>query len=791
MKTMRLKFLSLFISVILLLSVFAACDTAGQQSVTTGADEPAVEQPSDSGTNKGDDDTEGSTPIQGGDEESSTPTQGGDEESSTPTQGDDEESSTPTQGGDDEESSTTGGGETTESSTTGGDVVECTHSDSDNNGLCDGCNIDVVIEIDMYAINDLHGKFLDSNSQPGVDNLTTYFKNAYEANPNTLVFSSGDMWQGSAESGLTKGGIMTDWMNEVGFTFMTLGNHEFDWSAEYIDAQSKVAKFPFLAINVYEEDSNTRADFCDASVVVDLGEVQIGFIGAIGDCYDSIAGDMREGYYFLVENDLTALVKAEAERLRAEGVDFIVYSLHDGTYGCDISLTADGYVDLVFEGHSHAAYCEKDSNGVYHVQGGGENSGMSYAEVSINFANFNSSVEAKLVRNSEYSSCEPDSIVNELSDKYSEVIDRVEAVVGTNDRYRDAGFLVNIMAEQYAALESEWAEYDIVLGGGYLSCRSPGELLGGEVKYGDLYMLFPFDNTIALCSCTGNDLLNNYINNGRYCVSYTEYGLSVKDSIDPAATYYLITDSYNYTYARNNLTVVEVYDNTTYPRDLVAKYIEAGGLNDAPAFALTPIDELNDIAALLPAGGQTEEEFYVEGKVVEMVNERYGNMYLEDSAGNKLYVYGINGFNEMGNQPKVGDTIILRGAMKKYVQSSDGAVFLEMIKATYITSVTPIPEVIDVAKALAAGGTSTEAYTVVGKIAEIAQDYYGNVYIEDQDGNRLYVYGTWQNGKRYGDLEAPPQVGDTVILCGVMKNYVKTGQAPIYEMVDAEILIIE
>ncbi len=790
MKAINIKFVSLFVSVLLLLSVFAACDTAGKQNETIVTDAPNAEQPTD--TDEAEDGTESAEsttlPQDESTSESASESQG-ENTSENPTESEDESSSdkpTETESENTSESPTESESE---------EITECSHLDIDNNGLCDGCDIDVIIEIDLYAINDLHGKFLDSNRQPGVDELTTYFKNAYKANPNTFVFSSGDMWQGSAESGLTKGGIMTDWMNEIDLTFMTLGNHEFDWGASYIDAQSKVAEFPFLAINIYEDDSNTRADFCESSVVVDLGEVQIGFIGAIGDCYSSISGDMSEGYCFLVEDDLTALVKAEAKKLRAEGVDFIVYSLHDGTYGCDISLTADGYVDLVFEGHSHAAYCEMDANGVYHVQGGGENSGMSYAEVSINFANFNNSVEAKLVSNTEYSSCEPDSIVDELSEKYSDVITLVEKVVGTNDKYRNATFLRNMVAAQYAALSSEWSSYNVVLGGGFLSCRSPSELPSGEVKYGELYMLFPFDNQIALCSCSGEALLKNFINstNSNYFISYTEYGETVKDSIDPNATYYLITDSYNYTYAPNGLTVVEVYNASTYARDLAAKFIEAGGLNDTdtPEFVLTPIVELNAIAEALSGGDQTDQEYYVEGKIVEILNVQYGNMYLEDSAGNKLYVYGINGFREMADQPKVGDTIILCGPMKKYVASNDGSIILEMIKATYITSVTPIPKVIEMAKSLADGDTSTEAYTVVGKIVEIAQNYYGNIYIEDQVGNRLYVYGTWQNGKRYGELDSPPQVGDTVILYGVMKNYVKTGQDPIYEMVDAEILIIE
>lgn len=95
---------------------------------------------------------------------------------------------------------------------------------------------------------------------------------------------------------------------------------------------------------------------------------------------------------FKVKSELTTLVKEEANRLRAQGVDYIVYSLHDGGSAnesmdwYDISLS-NGYVDIVFEGHSHQSYAYADSYGVYHVQGGGYNSGISAAEVRLNFAN--------------------------------------------------------------------------------------------------------------------------------------------------------------------------------------------------------------------------------------------------------------------------------------------------------------------------------------------------------------------------------------------------------------------
>ena len=84
----------------------------------------------------------------------------------------------------------------------------------------------MIVRIDLYNINDLHGKFNDGENHPGVDELTTYLKNARNTDDYVVLLSAGDMWQGQAESNMTKGKIITDWMNALDFAAMAIGNHE-------------------------------------------------------------------------------------------------------------------------------------------------------------------------------------------------------------------------------------------------------------------------------------------------------------------------------------------------------------------------------------------------------------------------------------------------------------------------------------------------------------------------------------------------------------------------------------
>ena len=63
-----------------------------------------------------------------------------------------------------------------------------------------------------------------------------------------------------------------------------------------------------------------------------------------------------------------------------------------------------------------------------------------------------------------------------------------------------------------------------------------------------------------------------------YYIATTDYGETIRGSIDPNATYYVVTDSYSADYAYNNMTVIETYRADIFARDLLADYITEGGL---------------------------------------------------------------------------------------------------------------------------------------------------------------------------------------------------------------------
>ena len=366
--------------------------------------------------------------------------------------------------------------------------------------------------------------------------------------------------------------------------------------------------------------------------MVEKSGVRIGVIGAIGDCYTSIAAEQVEDVYFLVGDDLTELVKAESTKLREYGADVIVYVLHDSgsSYGSYYDTTlSKGYVDVVFEGHTHQKVHKQDAFGVWHLQAGGDNNmGLSHVTLDVNTVAGTVDVStAEIVYKSSYEYMADDPIVDQLLKKYESELSRVNEVLGENDYERDYDSLAAFMAEaMYLAGEERWGDDEkyngkIVLGGGYINVRSPYYLPAGKVTYGDIYPLFTFDNPLVLCEVKGDRLKSQFINSDNYVCYYGEDGSSIKNNVDRTATYYVVVDTYcaNYDYAgKGFLEIVEYYDDARqfFSRDALAKFIKEGGMTTK-----TP-----DIGGDVGDGDGVDDETYTSIREIHASGSAWSNV---------------------------------------------------------------------------------------------------------------------------------------------------------------------
>ena len=444
------------------------------------------------------------------------------------------------------------------------------------------------MSLDIFAFNDTHGNVVDTQGKGlGLTKTTTLLKEI--SAPETSIFiSQGDMWQGSVESGLTRGNLVTEWMNSMDFVSMTVGNHEFDWGQQYITSNQELADFPTLGINVLYRSNNQRVNYLSPSVTFTRSGAKIGVIGAIGNCYSSVSRSKVTDIYFATGSALTDLVKQEATRLRnQEKCDFIIYSIHgsssDGDY--DTVLSTDKYVDLVLEGHTHNKYVEVDEGGVYHVQSNAYNENFYRITINLNLANntynVNNPVSYNLYENSSpYRNYAEDAETKAIFDKYKNQYEFAYEVSGYNETVRYASDLKQKVADLYYDYgTATWGnQYNLILGGGYISCRG-NNLPIGNVTYADLYNLFPFDNDVSLCAISGRNLKYTQFITGssNYFTKWSSYGQSIQNNINDSTTYYLVTDTYTVDYY-TSLTVIDTLEGGgVYARDLLNRFIADGG----------------------------------------------------------------------------------------------------------------------------------------------------------------------------------------------------------------------
>lgn len=570
------------------------------------------------------------------------------------------------------------------------------------------------VTLNILAFNDTHGNVKDTQGKGiGISKTSTLIKELRNTYPNVVCISQGDMWQGSVESNYTRGNLVTEWMNQMEFVSMTVGNHEYDWGKEYIIQNQELANFPTLGINVLNRSNHQRVDYLSPSVTFERDGAKVGVIGAIGNCLGSISSSKVKDVYFATGDDLTNLVKQESQRLRnQEHCDFIIYSIHgagdrdtDDSY--DISLSNDHYVDLVLEGHTHQGYKYQDDAGVYHVQNSGYNQSIYQITVNLDFKNGTQNVNAfayDTSYNSDYSDYAKDGTTEALFTKYYDCYGFAYEPLGTIDSYKNSNVLRDKIADLYLEEGTKkWGnQYNILLGGGYQSCRGSG-LSAGEVTYSDLDNLFPFDNEIVLCSVKGSDLRNTQYITGAstYFVSWSEYGTSVKDNLEDNTTYYLVSDTYGSDYAPNHLTVVDTLETGIYARDLLMRFIKNGGwaanppanehagtLEDPKTIAEALDYARNHVGSSADAAGS--EGFIFKGKVTRQAasigtsSGDMNNVYVADEGSSEdmqIYYLQRNEYRSPNwtsiDDLQIGDEIIFWGRPfyynSRYLEFSSGA----------------------------------------------------------------------------------------------------------------------
>ena len=443
--------------------------------------------------------------------------------------------------------------------------------------------------INLFSTNDIHGQVKSTSSYPGLPALTAKMQSL--TGDYNIFIDQGDLYQGTAEAGLCNGLVMDDFLLVNGYESTTLGNHEFDWGEDRIQEHVNYSPVTILANNVRYKNNNQSPAWATPYKLISRNGVKIGIIGAVGNVASSISASMIENITFLTGSQLTQQIIRDSQTLKSMGADFIILSIHNGdskesnnvsSLGYyDVSTLSKTHVDLVLEGHSHQSYAFYDSKGVWHLQNSGNGSTFYLSKLVCEYQNGEYSVSMSIANNTPYyyssSGTTPDPILTEIDNWYSEHIygNLQGEVIGMKVPYMYSSDFEDLTAKlyyEYGYAKTKDTQYEIVLGGGFIRTRTPYNLAGGTVVYGDVFNLLPFDNDLVLCSVTGSILKSNFLNTSND--DYHVYASIKSSQVSNNKIYYILTDSYTSDWAPNKLTVIQNYTPTDgkYARDLVADY---------------------------------------------------------------------------------------------------------------------------------------------------------------------------------------------------------------------------
>jgi 2',3'-cyclic-nucleotide 2'-phosphodiesterase (5'-nucleotidase family) len=420
------------------------------------------------------------------------------------------------------------------------------------------------VRVVILHTNDIHGAahpqraaWLDKDAKPLVGGLAAVARHIKRVRAEekakgaaVLVVDCGDFFQGTPEGDLTKGRLVIEAMNAIGYDALCLGNHDFDLGPKTTQELAALAQFPFLCANVRLKGTRDPPSWLVAAV--DFPDLRLEFLGLItSDMPNVTVEKAREGLEFDGEEE--ALKRHGWDR-PAEGRARVLLT-HVG-YEREAELAKAFPIDALLGGHSHSRRFEK-IGAVAYLQSGDRAAHVGRLDLLIDGATgrvIESSVKLEVVRVSDGE----DAAVKRIIEKYAPEIDRVmNEVVGelAVDLPKDAPGRSSPLGSYLCDLMREATGAEVAL---HNRTGIRASMAKGKVRLRDVYQVSPFKNTLVTLRMRGSDLrgmLERSIAEPRLLLEASglelvyEKGAIVELAVggaplDPAKEYVVVTNSF-------------------------------------------------------------------------------------------------------------------------------------------------------------------------------------------------------------------------------------------------------
>ena len=480
-------------------------------------------------------------------------------------------------------------------------------------------------ELLFIHTNDTHsqidGIYLDERPVGGVEERASFLEMMRQRDPELLYLDAGDMVQGSPYFNIWGGMVEMKAMNLQGLLCSTFGNHEFDNGIEGLAKMLNFACFPIINCN-YDVKGTALEPYTRPWLVTERKGIRIGITGVTCDPRNLIFNRNWEGIRYI---DPSEAANKTAAILREQGCDLVILLSHVGYFTSDslgdrrIAMQSKD-IDIIIGGHTHTniengeVVLNAEGRPVVITQTGAKTSPIGMVKIKMKSNGKHSDGRtAYAVEKISCSKLHPsmydlrpygrtmtDFITpyrDSLEQKMSDVLG-----VAAHDlpRFRPesplGNFASDVLREVGSMIYKRKMDIGVMNVGGLRN-----DLYAGDIRLGDIYRVFPFENTMAILEMKGSDVeelihqmegkrlealsgvtatLNikkeKDANGQEYEISYVTDILINGQPIDPERTYYVASIDYLAEGNDGLLALTKATKNTNTGillRDIMVEYV--------------------------------------------------------------------------------------------------------------------------------------------------------------------------------------------------------------------------
>jgi 5'-nucleotidase len=383
--------------------------------------------------------------------------------------------------------------------------------------------------VEVVGISDVHGRVAKLPLFGG------YLAEMRKKGP-TILVDAGDAMMGTLESNASKGEAVIAAYAALGVQAMAVGNHEFDFGQQTLEARIAGAPFPFLSANIREKRTGQPVEWKNLAPrrMVRTGGIAVGFFGVSTEDTPNVT--RAENVALLDFGDAVAAAMVQAAALRKEGADIVIGLGHLGGRCNDTTNPDDlsscemesplfrllqklprGTVDGFLAGHTHHFVAHK-VNGIPTGQAGSNAEAFSWLTACVGGpVTIHPPVKIDEKAGFLGKPVVPDARVAETMAPFLEAVKAEKAkkvgvkLAQTFTRSREGQSSFGSAAAQSlrAAGKTDFA----LMNSGGLRIDLPA----GELLYGQLYEALPFENHLAVITLPGSlveDFVTAIVNTG-------------------------------------------------------------------------------------------------------------------------------------------------------------------------------------------------------------------------------------------------------------------------------------